>query len=462
MKRALRVAGSLQTGIVLLVLITVCALAGVIIPQGLDAQRYVQRWGTIVGSLMLSAGLDNLFSTLWYNILLGFLALNVLLCTAVRIKASVVSLTRPAFLAPEKIIALPLRAELTGNGSVETTGSAAASFMRKRHYGVAVSSAGDGVLLDARRETLREAGMVLLHLSLLPLLIGGLIGRIAGFSYPQQLGPGESAPVRERSFRVRCDYFKLEKNENGEIRDYKSKLTLLDSAGDSLLSRVIEVNHPLVYKGIKFYQSSYRSDPLKVDSVRLVVRAAAAGPVGKAVVVRPGTPAVVAGTDLTVSVDRFIPDFWIDMETREPKSRSTQHNNPAFLVSVTRAGDTLFGGWVFEKFGAMHHTDDSCSVTLMTYGQQFATGLLVKENPGGPVIWAGIFFMTIGVLLVFWVPRRRIRIAVSSSPAGSKVTAGSGRIRSDPESEQHFSETVAALAAALHLQVEGGADGPID
>ncbi|MBN1760367.1 MAG: cytochrome c biogenesis protein ResB [Chitinispirillaceae bacterium] len=462
MIRLFRTLSSLKTGILLLVAITICALAGVVIPQGLEVQRYVHKWGPVAGSLLVSVGLDRLFSTLWYNILLGLFSLNVLLCTINRIRASVISLLHPGFLGADTIERFPLHAVVQSPFSVEQLRKRLIAFLRKRYFRVSVSAAGNTVLLDARRGALRDVGMALLHLSVLPLLIGGLIGQTGGFSYPQLLGKGEIAAVRERTFSVRCDYFRLELNEQGQIKDYKSKLTLLDSAGDSILSRVIEVNHPLVYKGIKFYQSSYRTDPLRVDSVRLVVRGSAVGSVGKGVVVVPGTPARISGTGLSVAVHRFIPDFWIDMETREPQSRSKEHNNPAFLISVADSADTLFKGWVFEKFGAMHHSDDTCSVALMTYGQQYATGLLIKENPGGPAIWAGIIFMSIGVLLVFWVTRRRLRIAITPAPSGSVFTVGTTPVRNDPDAEHVFNQTVSAFTAEFGIASKETANGTVD
>jgi len=39
-------------------------------------------------------------------------------------------------------------------------------------------------------------------------------------------------------------------------KDYKSKLTVLEN-GKEVLTKTIEVNDPLFYKGIRFYQSSY-------------------------------------------------------------------------------------------------------------------------------------------------------------------------------------------------------------
>jgi cytochrome c biogenesis protein len=321
-------------------------------------------------------------------------------------------------------------------------------YFRQRRFTVSVQRNEESVLVDARKGMWREIGSALLHVSLLPLLIGGLIGKTTGFSYMQLLSPGESVQVRSRQFWVRCDFFELERNEHGQIKDYKSGLTLLDTMGDTLVQKVIEVNHPLVYRGIKMYQSSYRTDPESVDNIRLVVTGPRIGPIGKGVILHPGEQGVISGTDVTVLADRFMPDFVFDMESKTAQSRSLEHNNPACFVTVRSGGDTLFSRWVFQKFGAMHRTDSTYNVTFESYDQRQSTGLLIKENPGSSVVWCGIIFMSIGILLVFWVSRRRYWIAVEQTAGDTtSVTIGCSQSRDDPNSEERFEVVSTQLAA---------------
>lgn len=46
------------------------------------------------------------------------------------------------------------------------------------------------------------------------------------------------------------------------IKDYKSNLTIIEDAKE-ILTKTIEVNHPLSYKGMSFYQASYGVDKIK-------------------------------------------------------------------------------------------------------------------------------------------------------------------------------------------------------
>ncbi|MBI4651510.1 cytochrome c biogenesis protein ResB, partial [Candidatus Desantisbacteria bacterium] len=48
-----------------------------------------------------------------------------------------------------------------------------------------------------------------------------------------------------------------------EIKDYKSELSIIEN-GKTVLTKTIEINHPLKYKGIMFYQNTYR-EPIDKD-----------------------------------------------------------------------------------------------------------------------------------------------------------------------------------------------------
>ncbi len=62
-------------------------------------------------------------------------------------------------------------------------------------------------------------------------------------------------------FSVRCDDFEVEFYENSQMpREYKSWLTVIED-GKEVMRKAIEVNDPLTYKGITFYQASYGMIP---------------------------------------------------------------------------------------------------------------------------------------------------------------------------------------------------------
>lgn len=445
MRKFWRIAGSLKTGVVLLTLLTVASLIGVVFPQGLAVERYLHRWGQVAGSLLLAVDLDHLFSSFWYRALLSLFSFNVLLCTIARLRASIATFFTPRYLSADQIRAFQDSVCVERSTTITETAEKALAVLKKRHYRISVKTTPEAVEIDARRGTFREIGSALLHFSLLPLLAGGLIATLSGFSYMQRLHPGQIAPIRNRPFQLRCDSFLLERNAHGAVKDYKSGLSIISDAGDTLAQKVIEVNHPLVYNGIKIYQSSYSVDPTGIDSIKLVVTGPAIGQVGKGITLSIGESGEIAGSDVTVAAENFIPDFMYDTKAKKAISRSREHNNPAVYVSLVSGGDTLFHGWIFQNFGMMHHKDDTYGVSFVSYAQRQSTGLLVKENPGNPVIWFGILGMSLGVFLVFWVPRRRYWLSIQKSGQTTTLLAGGRVAKGDQELRSQWDAIKAEL-----------------
>ena len=72
-------------------------------------------------------------------------------------------------------------------------------------------------------------------------------------------GKDEEIP-KALDFSVRCDDFSITyydlKGPGKHVKEYSSLLTVLEN-GKEVLKKKIEVNHPLYYKGVAFYQSSY-------------------------------------------------------------------------------------------------------------------------------------------------------------------------------------------------------------
>ena len=55
----------------------------------------------------------------------------------------------------------------------------------------------------------------------------------------------------------------------GRIKDFKSELEIIEN-GNKVLTKTIEVNNPLSYKGYKFYQSSYDDQNLSWSGLQIV------------------------------------------------------------------------------------------------------------------------------------------------------------------------------------------------
>ncbi|MEK9148727.1 MAG: cytochrome c biogenesis protein ResB [Candidatus Desantisbacteria bacterium] len=96
------------------------------------------------------------------------------------------------------------------------------------------------------------------HFSILVILFGGAIDSIFGFKAYIEIKEKETVDLFD--FSLRLDDFSVEYYANPKIpKDYKSRLTCLEK-GKPVLTKTIEVNHPLVDKGIWFYQADFGID----------------------------------------------------------------------------------------------------------------------------------------------------------------------------------------------------------
>jgi len=74
--------------------------------------------------------------------------------------------------------------------------------------------------------------------------------------------------------------------------------------------------------------------------------------------VRVGESFLVADTDVLVEVKRFVPDFAINLKTKEVISRSERPLNPALQLAVSLRDDPLYETWVLYENPMPHGVHD--------------------------------------------------------------------------------------------------------
>lgn len=419
-KRIRGFAGSVRAALVLLILIALVAAAGVVIPQGLAPERYLSVWGELVGGLLLWAGMDRVFSAAWFYLLLFALALNILVCSVSRLAGGLRVSAPPRFVSsPEAIERMRTVLEFEHDASVDEAASGLVRAFRRRLYRVARRRDSRGVQVWAGKGRAKRVASLVFHLGMVLLLAGGLWSKMAGYSYVERLRRGDRAAVRDRAFEVRCDGFWLERTDEGSVRDYRSRLTLVAADGAAILSKTIEVNAPLSHDGVRFYQSSYGPDNSSAEHLTFRLRGPGLDSSGVLVYCAVSDTTVgVEGTGLALSAGPFLSDFVVDARTRRVYSRGNRHRNPAVRVVMTRDSDTVFGHWVFSRYPDRHIRGSDYRVSFLDYEPGYYTGIGVKSDPGAPLVRGAIVLMSGAVFFVFSCSRRSIRVYVEPREGG--------------------------------------------
>ncbi len=451
---------SIKLAIGLIIALALISVIGTLIPQNQDPLIYVERYGLAGAQIVQFLQFDRLYSSWYFLGLLVLLVINTVCCAIKRFRVSWDLVRKPVETRSlDEIAKLPTHAKLDANaGGFERL----TQLLERRRYRVQQT----GTQLTAYKHLWGRLGVDLLHLSLLVVLIGGIVGGFLGFEDFQVAHKGQTFHVARGGFDVRVDDLWTTSYEDSvQTRDWHSKLTVIDN-GQEIFTKTIEVNEPLVYKGIYLYQSSFGTDWLGGAQLTLRVERAqldgATLPLGE-FTAKVGEEFTVDDEGRKVKISAFFPDFMIG-EDRRPANRSGRLNNPAVFLEVFNGERREFGTWTFAQFPEFQHEFTKENpyrffVAGMT-APEF-TGLQIAANPGIPLIYTGFILMMLGLFMNFYLPPRRIWAAFQEN----RLSVG-GLGREPREFEPELEEIVEELRADPHsspspspFQGEGWGEG---
>jgi len=243
-------------------------------------------------------------------------------------------------------------------------------------------------LIKDSNKRYREIGNLLLHAGIVFILAGLLVYAFYGQKGQIAIRTGDTVDVSQiitlkEPFSLHLDDFKMEFNEDGSPSQYYSYVTVSES-GATKDNAVISVNHPLNYRGVKFYQQSYG----------YLIKAKYTNDTGSEVedLIKEGNFIKPEGTERTVKVFRYIPNF-------DPSygmaTKTMRPDNPRIIFSVYE--DQQLIGVGAAKIDERVKIDENVYVVFA--GIEPYTILKVKSDPGLPLsFWGGGMFM-IGVTM---------------------------------------------------------------
>ncbi|MBE0713888.1 MAG: cytochrome c biogenesis protein ResB, partial [Candidatus Aminicenantes bacterium] len=339
---------SVKLAIVLFIILTLLSVLGTLIPQGRSAAEYAAHSGSLSG-LFIKLQLTGLYHSAWYLALLFLFALNTIVCTLARFGPKWRRAFQPSPEVDDKSLQLM---KIKGRARIPGPLSAAVEKVRKalasRHYRLRTSGAGTRIAVVAHKRRLGWFGSDTVHVGLLIILAGGVISGLTSRRAELELRVGETADIPHAAFQVRLDRFETEYYPQGDVKAWKSTLTVVEN-GAPVLTKVIEVNRPLTYKRFSFYQAKYGWD-WENPRLEIDIKKPADPAYLKTLSLKVGERLAVEDADFThLAVRAFVPDCVIG-EGNEVQTRSMEPNNPAAQVEVWKGEERIYTGWSFAKF----------------------------------------------------------------------------------------------------------------
>jgi len=417
-----KIAG-IRLTIFLCILLALVSLIGTLIPQKLPASQYASSYGPVAGRIIASLGFSDIYHSVGFILLLCLLAINLLACSLKRFPS--------VWRATRREHPVPADRQFKSWKHRESLVLSRADEDLEERFEEVVSRAL-GKKPEQKLESIEERvffvekgryaryGPYVAHLGILIILLGGVVGIFFGFKGTVSLPEGQEAEAAWSAdkgetiplgFRIRCRRFVLLQYPDGSPKEYRSEVSLLNGEGATILDGDIRVNHPLTYKGITFYQSTYG----RILEASLRIRNQESG----------------QEIDVTVELNKPFPlpgdphvramavDFHENLQIPAEMQRRTFFPRTSLgpAVRLVTLHDKGFGRpfWVFKDFsGKTQNRQGPYHFRMQGYRWVYYTGLQVARDPGTPLVWTGCVLLIAGFLMallmdheILWVSSRR-------------------------------------------------------
>ncbi|MBU0728365.1 MAG: cytochrome c biogenesis protein ResB [Proteobacteria bacterium] len=425
---------SVKLTLFVLISLALASIIGTLIPQNQPEIDYIRQYGDSLTRMFKILDFTDMYSSWWFTGLLLLFSINLIVCTIDRLPNVIRLITTDNLNTDRQRIA-----KMAQRHTIETVRPEEIALLNVQE---AMSGHGwkteqatledGGKILFSQKGAWTRLGPYIVHISILIIFIGAVIGSFFGYKgsvyIPEttsvnkiyEFGTNRPIPL---GFEVRCDNFRLSRYKDGSPSEYRSDLTVIDN-GKEVLSKSIVVNDPLDYKGFTFYQSSYDSQrrflvKLKNNTTNT----------GRSFIVNPGQQVSWPGTNINFGIINLSgPDalgayrfkIWFTDNKGEP---------------------SIF--WVENETDAVITRSDTDY--LFTTKEHYATGLQVARDPGVWPVYIGCMLMIFGLYVAFFLSHRRIWAYITKEDSKTLVILGGLSNKNKIGFENDFTTIVEAL-----------------
>ncbi len=302
-REALELISSMRFSISLLTLIAIVSMIGTVVKQSAPAVSYVNQFGPFWADIFHDIGITSIYNTAWFILIMAFLVLSTGLCVlrnAPRILSDMRDFKEKV--ADRSFTAFAHKAQINLPLSVDEAQQKLSVLLLSRGYSTKTMHKHDGSVRYAGKKGVSNRwGYILAHLAIVLVCIGGLLDsavplQITAFIGDKQpirnnmmikdvptngvmgvknlsfrgniqiiegqkvshalLSYKDGTLVQQLPFEIELKKFVVEYYSTGMPKVFASEVLVRDDDGKSFPFR-IEVNKPLVHKGIAVYQSSF-------------------------------------------------------------------------------------------------------------------------------------------------------------------------------------------------------------
>jgi cytochrome c biogenesis protein len=419
---------SVKLTVVVFLLLAALSIIGTLIPQNENPAEYFRAFGPFLYQVLATLDIFDMYRSWWFQGLIVMLVINIIVCSIDRLQTTgkIIFSKNPKFnLGSYR--KRKSNKDFTLEGSIGPMKERVSAYMSKEYSYCETVSADNGFAITAEKGRLTRLGVYGVHLSVVILLIGSLVGSLNGFEGYANIPEGESSDAIQMRFgtgtiklpfAIRCDDFDVQFYDTGAPKEFRSKLTIIEN-GQPVLQKDIIVNDPLRYKGVNIFQSSYGklNNPAPgadlSKEIELSIKSSSSGKIYKV------KSALKQSVELPEGLGQFvIDDFHPAAEFKGMAVGPALHG---ILTSEGGVSQSVLLPINFPKFDNMRKGKVVITVAKadISAEQRFYTGLQITKDPGVDLVYAGFIMMILGCMVTFFMSHQQV--VVELQPKGNRI-----------------------------------------
>ena len=265
-QKIFRVLADLRFSIFILLIIGFCSILGTIIEQDQSIETYKQLYpltnpvfGFLSWNWILRLGLDHVYRTSWFLILIFLFGSSLLLCSFLQQLPTLRIARRCQFFRTSSSFYKLKISTVLPNFSFNKL----ISRVQNQQYSIFQQKN----LIYGYKGLVGRIAPIVVHFSMILILLGTIIGSLVGFKAQEVipktevfhiqniLNNGPSTLIPKTSARINDFWITYTKTKT--ISQFYSDLSILDSQGNETIRKTISVNYPLINNSIYYYQTDW-------------------------------------------------------------------------------------------------------------------------------------------------------------------------------------------------------------
>lgn len=415
---------SVKLTVYTLVLLATTSIIGTIVLQNGTPQQYVDLYGKGFYNLIQVLKIDDMYHAWWFLFLLLLLCINIVVCSVERLTLTwKIIFPEKIQFNPDRFRNLKNRESFTLARDFNTLSQEFKTLLTQKVGRVIEEKTDKGIALYAEKGRWTRLGVYVVHASIILLVVGAIIGAFFGFKADLRLDEGATADTVFASktripiklpFSILCNDFEVKFYDTGAPEEFRSNLTIMEEGKESF-TQDIRVNHPLRYKGINVFQSSYGT----------------AAPDKAVFEIKDNTTQETVTHTLKVGQEIPLPNEQgtFQFEGFLPHFKFRDHNlGESFFGKVTLKGQNSFQIALPVKFPTFDKMrKGQFAFMVKDYEQGYYTGLQVTKDPGVWYVYAGFILMILGCWITFFISHQSYFIELEKTDQNRTQVVVSGK-----------------------------------